>query len=88
MTIVPSAEEIYSRDAIATLNNILAMGEKSDSEYLEIIMSNKRICEILKRYDNDKREDSMIEMARINKLIAKQVSMYTAARRFGGTGSL
>ena len=47
-------------------------------------MCNKRIAEILKRLDNDKGEDLMTDMARINRLIAQQVSMYTAARRFGG----
>ena len=37
---------------------------------LEIIMSNKKISEILNRYYNDKGEDSMIDMASINRLIA------------------
>ena len=82
MTIVPSADEIYGRDVVANLNNILAMGPKSDdASGLEIIMSNKKIGEILKRFDNDKGETDMV---RINRIIAQQVSTYTAARRFGG----
>ena len=51
-------------------------------------MDNKRISEIIERLDGKAALSSPNFQARMNRLIAEQVSLLTSMRRFGGQGFL
>ena len=57
------------------------MGENKDRGGMEVVMDNKKLFEIAAR---EQGSPDGIGYEHINRLIAKQVSTYTAMRRFGG----